>query len=38
MYVYLQIALVKRDCPLEGSKIGLALHPEDTIIVPEHLL
>ena len=24
--------------PSRGEKIGLALHPEDTIIVPEHLL
>jgi putative spermidine/putrescine transport system ATP-binding protein len=23
--------------PSKGEKIGLALHPEDTIIVPEHV-
>ena len=24
--------------PSKGERIGLALHPEDTIIVPEHVV
>ena len=26
----------QKGLPSQGERIGLALHPEDTIIVPEH--